>query len=235
MIIHGLEKLSLVDYDGVVAATVFTGGCNFRCPFCHNGVLVKNTKSLGVIPEKEIFDYLLKRKGIIEGVCISGGEPTLNSDLPEFCEKIKKLGLKVKLDSNGTNPDMIKTLAENKLIDYVAMDIKNDRQNYAKIIGLDSFDTKKIEKNVDFLINGKVDYEFRTTLIYEFHKIDNIIAIGEWIQGAEKYFLQKFKNGDNCLDAKSLTEVPEKQAFDFLNAVSQFVKHVKLRGYDLSG
>ena len=201
MKIHGLEKMSLVDYDGKVSATVFTGNCNFKCGFCHNSALVLSTENLPEIPETEILDYLKKRKGLLDGVCITGGEPTLNPDLPKFVEKIKNIGYSVKLDTNGTNPEMVKSLHANGLVDYFAMDIKNDRENYAKIIGFDKFDTKKLEKTVEYFLYGNVDYEFRTTLVNEFHKPENIINIGNWIKGANKYFLQKFKNSENCIQS----------------------------------
>ena len=149
MDIFGLEKLSLVDYDGFVAATVFTGSCNFRCGFCHNSALVLDYKTLPHIDESEILSYLEKRKGILEGLCITGGEPTLNSDLPDFIEKVKKIGYSVKVDTNGTNPEMVKLLAENGLADYFAIDIKNDRENYAEIIGFKTFDTRNVEKTVN--------------------------------------------------------------------------------------
>ena len=235
MKIYGLEKLSLVDYDGFVAATVFTGSCNFRCPFCHNASLIVDYDKLPPIDENEVFSYLKKRKGIIEGLCITGGEPTLNKDLPEFCEKAKQTGVFVKVDSNGTSPQTIKLLAENGLADYFAIDIKNDRKNYAKIVGLNSFDTKNIEKTVSYLIGSKVGYEFRTTLIDEFHSEENIIEIGKWISGAKKYFLQKFKSGENCLLPDGLNPVSDENAKRFLTAVAPFVKFTKLRGYDLSG
>lgn len=233
MKVYGLEKLSLVDYDGVVAATIFTGGCNFRCPFCHNGSLVTEFNKFSTVDENEIISYLKKRIGIIEGLCITGGEPTLNHDLPQFIEKIKNIGIKVKLDSNGTNPDMIKTLVNNGLLDHVAVDIKNDKEHYAAVIGFDKFDTEKIEKTVSFLLQGKVSYEFRTTLINEFHDENNIYEIGKWIFGADKYFLQKFKSGDNCLLPNGLSEVPQEKAIKLLKTVSPFVKQAKLRGYDL--
>ena len=158
MKIHGLEKMSLVDYDGKVSATVFTGNCNFRCGFCHNSALVLSTENLGEIPETEVLEYLKKRKGLLDGVCVSGGEPTLNPDLPKFIEKIKNIGYSVKLDTNGTNPDMVKSLYANGLVDYFAMDIKNDRVNYAKICGFDKFDTAKVEKSVEsYAINTYTD------------------------------------------------------------------------------
>lgn len=232
MEIFGLEKLSLVDYDGKIGATVFTGTCNFRCGFCHNSPLVLDVQKLPVIPEEEILSYLSKRKGVIEGVCISGGEPTLQKDLPAFCEKIKKLGYCVKLDTNGTSPETVKLLNESGLCDYFAMDIKNDKDNYASIIGFDKYDTQKIEKTVDYFLSGNADYEFRTTLIKEYHKKDNIIKIGEWLKGANKYFMQKFKASDSCISG-GLSSVEDETAKEFLSVISPYVKHAALRGYDL--
>lgn len=230
MDIYGLEKLSLVDYDGFVAATVFTGSCNFRCGFCHNSALVLDSKSLPIIPESEILNYLKKRKGVLEGLCITGGEPTLNPDLPEFIKKVKDIGYKVKVDTNGTNPEMVKLLVKEGLADYFAIDIKNDRENYAEIIGFKTFDTSKIEKTVEFLLSGATKYEFRTTLIAEYHKAENIKRIGEWIKGADKYFMQKFKSGDNCI-SQDLSPVSEETAKEFLEIARPFVKHAALRGY----
>lgn len=230
MLICGLEKMSLVDFDGLVAATVFTGGCNFKCGFCHNSALVLDSTSLPTISEEEIIDYLKKRTGIIDGVCVSGGEPTLQKDLPEFLEKLKKLKLKVKLDTNGTNPDLIKDLYSSGLVDYFAMDIKNDKENYAKIIGFDKFDTAKVEKSVEFFLSNNADYEFRTTLINEYHKLENVINIGEWIKGANKYFLQKFRAGENCI-AQNLTDVSLDLAQSFVQTLNAYVKKVSLRGY----
>ncbi|MBP5466122.1 MAG: anaerobic ribonucleoside-triphosphate reductase activating protein [Clostridia bacterium] len=230
MELFGIEKLSLVDFDGKVAATVFTGTCNFRCGFCHNSPLVLDVKSLSPLPEEEVFSYLKKRRGILEGVCITGGEPTLQKDLPEFCEKVKSLGYAVKVDTNGTNPAMVKLLAENNLADYFAMDIKNDKENYAAIIGFEKYDTKDVEKTVDFFLSHDYEYEFRTTLIKEYHKKENIVKIGEWIKGAKRYILQKFKPTDACIST-GLHEVQEDAAKEFLQMVSPFVKSAKLRGY----
>jgi len=230
MELYGIEKLSLVDYDGKVAATVFTGTCNFKCGFCHNGPLVTSVDKLEITPLEEVFDYLKKRKGIIEGICVTGGEPTLQKDLPEFCESLKKLNLAVKVDTNGTNPDMVKLLANEKLVDYFAMDIKNDKENYAEIIGYKTFDTSKIQRTIDFFLSGGADYEFRTTLIAEYHKKENIVRIGEWIKGANKYFMQKFKATDTCI-SKDLHGVEENDAKEFLKSVSPFVKKASLRGY----
>ncbi len=230
MEIFGLEKLSLVDFDGLVASTVFTGTCNFRCGFCHNALLVLDSKNLPVIPVEEVLEYLNSKKKILDGVCVSGGEPTLQKDLPLFLEKVRKTGLKIKLDTNGTNPQIVKTLVENNLVDYFAVDIKNDKDNYAKIIGFDKYDTLSVEKTVEYLITNDLDYEFRTTLINEYHSEENIKRIGEWIKGAKKYFMQKFKSGDNCISG-DLTEVKEEKAKEYLNIVSPFVKKASLRGY----
>lgn len=231
MLICGLEKMSLVDYDGLVACTIFTGGCNFKCGFCHNSALVLSANSLVTIPEEEVLSYLKKRVGVIDGVCVSGGEPTLQKDLPDFLEKIKKLGLKVKLDTNGTRPDLIKSFNENGLVDYFAMDIKNDIKNYAKIIGFDTYNTLKVEQSVEYFLTSNADYEFRTTLIKEYHSEDNIRDIAEWIKGANKYFLQKFRNGENCI-LQNLNEVPLSTAKEYQNILSPFIKKVSLRSYE---
>ena len=226
----GMEKLSLVDYDGKVASTVFTGGCNFRCGFCHNSPLVLGVEKLSTLPEEEILSYLKKRAGLLEGLCISGGEPTLNKDLPIFIEKVKSLGYSVKLDTNGTNPEMVKNLFNSGLCDYFAMDIKNDKENYAKIIGFDKYDTSKIEETVDFFLSNKVDYEFRTTLIKEFHDTDNIVNIGKWLKGANKYFLQKFKDSESCIKSH-LSPVEDKIAIKYVEILKEYIPSTHLRGY----
>lgn len=232
MKLYGMEKLSLVDYDGYVCATVFTGACNYRCPFCHNATLVLDYNNLETMPETDVLDYLKKRKGILEGLCITGGEPTLNPELPEFCKKVKDLGYRIKVDTNGTNPAMIRTLFENGLADYFAMDIKNDPDNYSDIIGLKRYDISPVKESVNYLINGNSDYEFRTTLIREFHSHDNIKAIGEWIAGAKKYFMQKFKNGDFCM-TEHLHEVNTPVAKEYAVIMKKYVPATALRGYDL--
>lgn len=230
MKILGFEKMSLVDFDGLVSATLFTGGCNFKCGFCHNSPLVSSYKDLPEIPQDDILAYLKKRQGILDGVCVSGGEPTLNNDLPEFIEKIKNLGYKVKLDTNGTNPDMVKQLFNDGLVDYFAMDIKNDKKAYAKIIGFDAFDTAKVEKTVEFFLTAPVKYEFRTTLVNEFHTKENMINIGKWIKGADKYFLQKFKENENCIE-QGFSPVEEEKAKEFIEILTPYIPTIKLRGY----
>lgn len=230
MQIFGLEKLSLVDYDGKVAATVFTGACNFRCGFCHNSPLVTGVKDLPDLGEQFVLDYLTKRFGLLDGVCVSGGEPTLQKDLEKFCEKLKNIGYSVKLDTNGTNPQVVKSLAENGLVDHFAVDIKNDKENYAKIIGFDKYDISGVEKTVEYLLSGKVSYEFRTTLIKEYHAEQNILAIGEWIKGAKNYFLQQFKDSESCI-AHGLHGVDEKTAKRYIELLIPCIPTAKLRGY----
>lgn len=231
MKICGLEKMSLVDFDGYVCATVFTGGCNFRCSFCHNSPLVLSHDKLPLLDEEEVLSYLKKRRGVLDAVCVSGGEPTLQKDLPEFLTKIKSLGYKIKLDTNGTAPELIKELFADSLVDYFAMDIKNDRENYANIIGFNSYDTSSVEKSVDFLMSLGDNYEFRTTIIKEFHNAQNILEIGKWIKGANKYFLQKFKASENCIES-NLSAVDDETAKEFLQTLKNYIPSVKLRGYD---
>lgn len=230
MDIFGMEKLSLVDYDGKVACTLFTGACNFRCGFCHNAPLVTKLDRSTLIDNEEIFAFLKKRQGIIEGVCVSGGEPTLQKDLIPFIEKIKSLGYSVKLDTNGTNPEIVKQLHQSGLVDYFAVDIKNDKASYSEIIGVNGFSTEKLEKTVDYLISNVDDYEFRTTLINEYHSAENMKKIGEWIKGAKKYRLQKFIPSSNCI-AQGLTEVDEETAKQFVAIVKPYVENTALRSY----
>ena len=228
MKLGGLEKFSGVDFDGKLACTLFTVGCNFRCPFCHNSPLVIETEEN--ITEQEFFDFLQERKHLLNGVCISGGEPTLQKDLVEFITKIKKLGFAVKLDTNGTNPTILQELIDKKLIDYVAMDIKNSFNAYSDIIGLKNYDLTSVKKSVEILKKDLVDYEFRTTLVREYHTLENVIELGEDIKGAKKLFLQKFKPADTCLE-KDLTEVSKADAELFKDILSDNIPQVKLRGY----
>ncbi len=191
MYIKGLQKLTLLDYPEKMACTVFTAGCNFKCPFCHNASLVFNRDD-DRISEDEFFGFLNKRIGVIDGVCVTGGEPTLQKDIVQFISKIKELGFLVKLDTNGYRPDVLKYLVDNKMIDYVAMDIKNCKEKYAVTAGIDNLDISLIEESVDYLLADAVDYEFRTTVVKEYHTPDDFIKIGEWLAGAKRYFLQGF-------------------------------------------
>ncbi|MBO7156006.1 MAG: anaerobic ribonucleoside-triphosphate reductase activating protein [Clostridia bacterium] len=198
MIIKGIQKLTLLDYPQKVACTLFTAGCNFRCPFCHNASLVKGDDG-AVLNETEVLKYLKLRQGILDAVCITGGEPTLQSDLKEFILKVKELGYCVKLDTNGYKPEVLKELVNEGLLDYVAMDIKNSKEGYARTAGLQNIDINKIEESVDFLMQGNVDYEFRTTVVEELHSESDFFAIAEWLKNAKKYYLQSFKDSGDIL------------------------------------
>lgn len=197
MIIQGLQKLTVLDFPGQVACIVFTAGCSFRCPFCHNATLVKAEGDN--ISEEEVLAYLKKRQGILDGVVITGGEPTIQKGLKEFIIKIKNLGYKVKLDTNGYHPEVLEDLLNDALVDYVAMDIKNSKDKYAVTVGLQNIDILRIERSVELLKNCNIPYEFRTTTMEELHSEEDIKSIAEWLKGAKKYFLQSFKDSGDIL------------------------------------
>ena len=226
---YGLQKLTLLDYPGLMAATVFTGGCNFRCPFCHNRSLVFLNENNGEISSDDILSYLKTRSKILDGVCISGGEPLLHKGIGNFIRQVKDLGLKVKLDTNGSNFEAMKKLIEDGLIDYVAMDIKNHPKKYSETIGLETFDLKAIEKSKNYLLEDHVDYEFRTTVVRQFHTVSDFEKIGRWIEGAKNYYLQNFEDHGSCIQ-QGLSEVDLETLEKMKQAVSAYVKHVEIRG-----
>lgn len=226
---HGIEKLSLVDFDDKVSCTLFTSSCNFRCPFCHNSALVVG-KDQPIIDHDYIYNYLKSRVGILDAVVITGGEPTLHKDLIDEIRKIKEFGYLVKLDTNGTNPEMLKQLVNEKLIDYVAIDIKNSKEKYALTTGLKNLDLSKIEETVNYLLENHIPYEFRTTLIKEFHTDEDMEKIGKWLKGASSYRLQRFIDSPYCIE-QGLHEVEEKDALRFKDIVSKYIDDVKLRSY----
>ena len=229
MYIKGLQKLTLLDYPDKMACTVFTAGCNFKCPFCHNASLVFNRDD-NRISEQKFFDFLSKRVGVIDGVCITGGEPTLQTDIVQFIKKIKELGFLVKLDTNGYRPDMLKFLVDNKLIDYVAMDIKNCKEKYPLTSGVENIEVSFIEQSVEYLLADNVDYEFRTTVVKEYHTLDDMIKIGEWIKGAKKYYLQAFvDSGDLICDGLSSYDKNDMQ--NLLNMIKPRIPSTKIRGF----
>ena len=228
--ISGIEKFSMVDYGEKIACTIFTEGCNFRCPFCHNAALVLPQNKQPVIPEEEIIDYLTKRKGLVDGVCVTGGEPTLHKGLEEFLVKVKALDYPVKLDTNGTRPDVIQRLYEKGLIDYVAMDIKNSLKKYAFTAGMESLETDKIKQSTAYLMSSGIDYEFRTTLVDGFHDESDIQEIGFWLKGAKQFYLQKFIDSGGCL-SEGLSEVPLEKALSFKRLLLKYIRRVDLRGY----
>ena len=197
--IYGFQKLSLVDYPGNMTAVLFTGGCNFKCPFCHNRELVFLNEKANVISHDDIFAYLNKRSKILEAVCISGGEPLLQDGIVEFIEKIKELGFKVKLDTNGTNYTKLKYLIEHHLVDYVAMDIKNSKDKYALTADVSNIDINVINDSIKLLIDSDIDYEFRTTVVSEFHELHDFKQISKWLKGAKNYYLQAFNDCPNVI------------------------------------
>jgi len=224
----GIEKNSLVDYDGYIACTLFTAGCNFRCPFCHNSNLV-NGKADTVLDEEEALDFLQRRRGFLDAVCLTGGEPTLHKEIKPFLSKVKHLGYKVKLDTNGTDPTFLKELVKEGLIDYVAMDIKNSLKEYSAITGT-SPDVSAIKESVEFLLSDAVDYEFRTTLVQGYHTVQTVSEIADLIAGAKRYFLQKFEDRGTVLTG-GLAPVDKQTALIFKEILDKKIAKVSLRGY----
>lgn len=235
MKISGIQKTTLLDFPGKIACTIFTGGCNFRCPFCHNASLVVQDSFEEIISNNDFFDFLNKRKGILDGVCITGGEPLIQSEIFEFIEKIKELGFLVKLDTNGSIPKMLKKLVENKLVDYVSMDIKNSKENYAKTAGIPYIDIEKINESVEFLMENNTDFEFRTTLVNGIHTKNDILKISEWIAGNEKYFLQVFSDNGDIISKKDgenglFWDFSKEEMTNFLQIVQKNVPNSQIRG-----
>lgn len=228
MKIHGLMKMTLLDFPGLVACTVFLGGCDMRCPFCHNSELL-DMNAPEEMDENGLYDFLSKRKGLLDGVVFTGGEPLLRKELPDVIRKIREMGFKVKLDTNGNHPDLLKEVVAQGLVDYVAMDIKNSPDKYGITIGIPEFDLTKVRESVDFLLEGKVDYEFRTTVVRQFHDEDSMRKIGEWIRGAKRYYLQEFVDRET-VKYTGLEAASEEQMNTFLEIVKSSVNEAALRG-----
>ena len=229
MRIQGLQKLTLLDFPEKVACTVFTAGCNLRCPFCHNASLVVNIPKESEISENTFFSFLEKRQGVLDGVCVSGGEPLLQPDIEAFIRRIKEMGYAVKLDTNGTIPEKLKGLVTEGLVDYVAMDIKNSLETYAITCGLDRLDLEKIKESVSYLKEGHVPYEFRTTVTKNFHSAQEFESIGQWLMGSEKYYLQNFVDSGDLINQK-IRGCEEKEMKAFLETVQKYIPSAKLRG-----
>ena len=229
MRIQGLQKLTLLDYPEHTACTVFTAGCNCRCPFCHNASLVLDIPKESEISEEEFFAFLQKRIGILEGVCVSGGEPLLQPDIEQFIKKIKDMGFAVKLDTNGSFPDKLIHLVEEGLVDYVAMDIKNSPETYAFTAGTETLDIVSVKKSVAYLKEGHVPFEFRTTVVKHYHSIESFEAIGKWLTGTEKYFLQNFVDSGDLI-GKNTRGCSEEEMKEFLATVKKYIPSAKLRG-----
>ena len=233
--ICGLQKMTLLDYPDKIACTVFLGGCNFRCPFCHNSELFMG-KPEKLMEDEEFFAFLKTRKGLLDGVCVSGGEPTLYKNLPDFLAKIKELGFLVKLDTNGSNPQMVKELAAKNLVDYIAMDVKNSPAMYAQTVGLEKIDLAPIEESLRFLIGGEVDYELRTTLVSQLHDGASIQDMGQWLGSLvtglkpKRLFLQSFVDRDTVLFAGLTAPEPETTE-GFAKILEPFAEAVTIRNH----
>ena len=228
MVIKGLQKTTLLDFPGKVACTVFTGGCNFRCPFCHNASLVISPDFSDVISEDEFFSFLKKRSSILDGVCVSGGEPLLQKDIEDFLQKIKDIGLAVKLDTNGSFPERLNSILARGLVDYVAMDIKNSKEKYSLICGTD-VDTEKISESISILTSGSIPYEFRTTVVKEFHTPQDIEDMTKWISGAERYYLQSFKDSGDIISGGLSAYTPDEMR-SLLDIARKNLPSAELRG-----
>ena len=231
MKICGLNKTTMLDYPGRLAATVFLGGCNFCCPFCHNGPLVIAPEKAGSISEQEILKFLEKRRGILEGVCITGGEPTIYKELPRFLLSVRKLGYQIKLDTNGTNPGMVKELEREGLIDMVAMDIKAAPDNYIRAAGVQNPSMEAVFETADYLLHGQLDYEFRTTAVKGFHTREDFMQIGKWIKGAKAYFLQSYRESQEVL-CPGFESFTREELLGFLRILQAEIPNAAIRGVD---
>ena len=229
MQIHGFQKMTLLDYPGKVAATIFLPGCNLRCPFCHNAPLVTKINLADRMDKADIFEYLKKRKGILDGVCVTGGEPLLSDEVFDLLKELRELGYLIKLDTNGTFPERLRRAVFGGLVDSVAMDIKNSKERYAETVGVEDLDLAPIEESVSFLKSGAVDFEFRTTVVKELHTEHDIERIGEWIRGAPRYYLQRFKDSGDLIKG-GFTE-PKISFMENLQKIAlKYVDKVELRG-----
>ena len=231
MLIKGFQKTTLLDFPGKVACTVFTGGCNFRCPFCHNASLVTRMDNDVEFSEEEILAYLKKRKGILDGVCVTGGEPLLQNDIIPFLEKIKAIGLLVKLDTNGSRADRLSEIISLGLVDYIAMDIKNSKDKYAITCGLGSM-PEDIERSIDIIMNSGIPYEFRTTVVKELHTEADIIDIAKRISGTKKYFLQGFIDSGDIIGEDNYSAYSTEEMKHIINEVKKIIPDASLRGID---
>ncbi|MBO6158202.1 MAG: anaerobic ribonucleoside-triphosphate reductase activating protein [Firmicutes bacterium] len=234
MKIHGLQKMTLLDFPGHVACTVFTGGCDFRCPFCHNFELVDGSAP-PVMEEDELLSFLEKRKGLLDGVAFTGGEPCLQKNLPQLIRKVREMGYSVKLDTNGNHPVMLRALLEEGLVDYVAMDIKNSPEKYALTCGLEKLELSGIYQSVSLLMNGcggkKTAYEFRTTVVDQLHRADDFEKIGRWLEGADAYFLQAFTDRES-VPYEGFSAPKREDLFAYARIAAKYIPNTQVRGID---
>ncbi|MBR6693526.1 MAG: anaerobic ribonucleoside-triphosphate reductase activating protein [Clostridia bacterium] len=229
MVIHGLQKLTVLDFPGKLACTVFTAGCNLRCPFCHNARLVTHPEEADRLDEQEVLTYIYSRKTMLDGVCITGGEPLLQKDIFGFIEKIKETGLLVKLDTNGCFPEKLRELIDAKLVDYVAMDIKNSPEEYGKTVGVENFDITPIKQSIEILRESGIEYELRTTVVRELHTRESLLGAAEFIAPQKKWFLQSFVDSGDLIEGE-FSAYDKQFMKELQESVSQIVENVELRG-----
>ena len=230
MDIHGLQKMTLLDFPGHVACTIFLGGCDFACPFCHNFELIDGTAK-PLLTDVDLLEFLGKRKGLLDGVAITGGEPCLHKDLPDLLKKIRAMGFKTKLDTNGYHPQLLKQILDEKLVDYVAMDIKNSEEKYNTTCGKTYIDLNLIKQSISYIMNSGIDYEFRTTVVSEFHEANDFHSIGQLIQSAQKYYLQSFTDRDT-VPFENLHAPSKEQLIEYANIAKKYINNVYIRGVE---
>lgn len=230
MKIHGIQKMTLLDFPGCVSCTIFLGGCDFRCPFCHNFELIDGTMK-PTMDEDELIEFLKSRKGLLEGVAITGGEPLMHKDLPKLIKRIRDTGYRVKLDTNGYHPDRLKEILDSGLVEYVAIDIKNSPEKYPLTCGVETVDLEKIKASINLLMNSSIDYEFRTTVVNELHDEKDFTKIGEMIKGAKRYFLQRFTDRDS-VPYGNLTPPSFEKMHKFAEISRRFIPNTELRGVE---
>ena len=230
MRLGGIQKLTLLDFPGTVACTVFTLGCNMRCPFCHNSLLVTKTDEAEEYPVEDFFKFLEKRRGILDGVAITGGEPLLHADAGEFTARIKGMGYKVKLDTNGSFPDRLEEILKSGNVDYVAMDIKNSPAKYAETVGIPGFDVSKIQRSIEIIRSSGIEHEFRTTVVSPLHDSESIAGAAEMVRGAPKYFLQNFVDSGNLINGEGMSALPGEELEKALAKAKDLIPQAKIRG-----
>ena len=229
MNIQGMQKLTLLDFPGKIACTVFTAGCDLRCPFCHNSFLVINPPAETKFSRDDVFSFLKKRVGVLDGVAITGGEPLMQPDIEEFIAGVKELGFLVKLDTNGTFPKSLKRIVDNELVDYIAMDVKSSPKGYSQCVGIANYNIDKINESIGILLNGNVDYEFRTTVAKGLHEPYDIEEIGKWIKGAKRHFLQKFEDSGDLIGF-GLEPFKKEEMIAFRETIRRYVPECDVRG-----
>ena len=228
MRIAGFQKLTLLDFPNRVACIIFTQGCNYKCPYCHNSELL-DINAPALMDVTEFFRFLERRQGLLDGVAITGGEPLLRKDIVEFIKRIREMGFLVKLDTNGNHPDKLGEILDSGLVEYVAMDVKNSKERYGETIGLPQFDIRRVDESIQILLSGKVEYEFRTTVVKEFHDAASFEGIAEWIKGADNYYLQGFVDRETVMYS-GLGAYSKEEMETFQDIVKPHVKHIEIRG-----